>query len=410
MPHKPEHKKKKPFQTDVSLERKKQFDIRKKLGEGKDFKFQLASQLRSQGERRFDLAKDRPDIQAEFARQDLVEREAFEKRQAAKTQITQLLALAQKARSLTEVRKLQNLANQIITEQEKPAKEEQVEAEKEEEKGFLSQVGETLKAIDTLGGRTLGAEAERKGETLLGGAPIISPAAAPGAFSGLLGRGGAVGKQEIGKVSQLGGKTTTVIPGTPGEKVATLSAEAIAHRLTRTAVAGTNILQREQLLGIGVKTATRSFIGKPGNSGVTKLFSIGGRAEGAKIAMNTKTMTQAEAILSGGVFSNKAMVFFGAWASAVFLGRWARAEAAEPITFPLRDALRQAERTGDFSIYDEYAEAAREITDVSIWKEIALWSPLAPIPGIADKVKGVRKGIDLLDAIADKAKEEAGLQ
>ena len=411
---KTEKKKKKPFETDVSRERKKQFDIRKKAGEGKDNAFQTATQLKSQGETRFDLAEGRPDIQAEFDRQDLVQREAFEKRQAGKSQITQLLALAQNARSPTEVRKLQNLANQILTEQQAETPQKEEEPEEKEGGGFLQKVGEGLRAVDTLGGITPSAVAEREGETLLGGAPVISPAAAAGTFSSLLGKGskatkgGGLVRDKAGNlVSQLDGKTTSVPPGTPGGNVASLSADAIAHRLTRTAVAGTNILQREQLLGLGTKTATRSFVGKPGNTGVNKLFSIGGN--GTKAAMNTKTMTQAETILSGGIFSTRAMVFFGGWVSSVFLGRWAQAEAAEPILFPLRDELEQAKFTGDFSIYDEYIESAREITTVTTWEQVASWSPMSAIPGIANKMKGVREGVELLDKIAQRDKARLGL-
>ncbi len=241
-----------------------------------------------------------------------------------------------------------------------------------EDQGILSSIGKGLNLVDTLGG-------------------IVSPELqkAGGGFGGSI---------------PLGGPQILGLPGQISKAQAIISTELIAHRLTRTAVAGTNILQREQLLGLGTRTATRSFIGKPGNSGVNKVFRAGGIAtrQGRDVAMNTKTMAQAETILNGGIFSQKAIVFFGAWASSVFLGRWAQAEAAEPILFPLRDELKQAQFTGDFSIYDEFSEAAKEISDPSIWREIALWSPIAAIPGIQNKMKGVRKGIELLDKIAER--------
>jgi hypothetical protein len=380
-------KKKDPFTTDVSRERKKQFDIRKQAQKGKDQPFIAASTEKAQGTTRFDLAKGRPDIQAEFERQDLVQREAFEKKQASRTQLTQLLALTQTMKSKSDINKLQNLARAIEEEQLLEGQEEQPVQEGQKKKGFGESVAEGLDIVGRLGG-LISEEQAALGEEqgLLGqGVPLTPVASVP---TGLFGKG--------------------VQAGTTGD-TATVSSTVSAHRLTRTAVAGTNILQREQLLGLGTKTATRSFIGKPGNSGVNKIFSIGGRAEGAKVAMNTKTMTQAETILSGGVFSTKAMVLFGSWASSVFLGRWAQAEAPEAIAIPLRDALRQANETGDFSIYDEYSEAAREITDVSIWREIALWSPIAAIPGIESKIKGVRKGVELIDAIAQKDKLRLGI-
>ncbi len=392
-------KKKEPLTTDVSKERKKQFDIRKQAQKGKDQPFQLASSLKAQGTTRFDLAKGRPDIQAEFERQDLVQREKFERGQAERTQITELLALAQTMKTKGDIKTLQNLAREIEGGSQEP---EQIEQEETKTKGGLAgflqglpggktdqEIEAALAAIEERGEfRTEDLPAAAIDAATLGtlGAPIQG---IKGTITGALGIGG--------KVATTGGP-------------ATISATVSAHRLTRTAVAGTNILQREQLLGLGTKTAVRSFVGKPGTSGVNKLFSIGGRAAGAKVAINTKTMTQAETILSGGVFSTKAMVFFGSWASSVFLGRWAQAESAEAIAIPLRDALRQANETGDFSIYDEYAESAREITDVSIWREIALWSPIAAIPGIQNKIKGVREGVELIDAIANKDKEKFGLR
>jgi hypothetical protein len=198
-----EKKKKKPFETDVSRERKKQFDIRKEKEKGKDRDFVVATRQKAQGTTEFGLAEGRPDIQAEFERQDLVEREAFEKRQSQKSQITQLLALAQHVRP-EEVSKLQRLANQIITEQAQPQQQIQ-EQPQEEDKSFLQQVREGIRSVNELGGITPSAVAREQGETLLGGAPVISPAAAPGTFSSLLSRGGTV----LSRGGTAATKTTT---------------------------------------------------------------------------------------------------------------------------------------------------------------------------------------------------------
>ena len=183
------------------------------------------------------------------------------------------------------------------------------------------------------------------------------------------------------------------------QKAASFSKQAIitdtvsAHRLVTTGFGA------EKLAGLGVRTATRNFVGKTGTTGVNKIFSIAGK--GVKTAINTKTTGQATKIL-GGTFSNKAMAAYGAWAGSVFLGRWGQAEAAEPITIPLRDALRQAQETGDWSLYEEYSKAAEEITNLSTWEKVGLWSPFAAIIGIQNKMKGVREGVKLLNAIAEK--------
>lgn len=123
-----------------------------------------------------------------------------------------------------------------------------------------------------------------------------------------------------------------------------------------------------------------------------------------RIAMNTKTIAQGTNVLSGS-FSKKALAYFGAWATSVFLGRWGHAEAPEALAIPLRDARVQAIQTGDWSIFDESMEAAEELSNPSVWKQIALWSPVAALPGIADKIKGVAEGIELLRKMSDKDKE-----
>ena len=138
--------------------------------------------------------------------------------------------------------------------------------------------------------------------------------------------------------------------------------------------------------------------GKIGASGVDKLFKAG-----VNVAVNPKTTALATSVVSKH-FGIKAVALFGTWASSVFLGKWAQAEAAEPITIPLRDALRQAQETGDWTIYDEYVESAREIANPTTWRTIISFSPISAIPGILNKMKGVQKGIELIDKIAEKEK------
>ncbi len=108
------------------------------------------------------------------------------------------------------------------------------------------------------------------------------------------------------------------------------------------------------------------------------------------------------------VFSNKAMIIFGSWASSVFLGRWAQAEAPESIVIPIRDAIGQAELTGNWETVDQYLEAAEELTDPSTWEKIILWSPLSAVAGTTRKIEGVAQGVQLLSEIADETKRLQG--
>ena len=198
----------------------------------------------------------------------------------------------------------------------------------------------------------------------------------------------------------LGGAAAATTAGT---KAATSGSRAVVsravygHEYVHTFTGGTRLVPR------GAYQAQRGFIGKPGTSGVNKLFKLSGNAA-SRVAMNTKTARGTATVL-GRRFSPRALAFAGAWAGSVFLGRWGEAEAAEPISIPLRDALKQAKETGDWSLYDEYKTAADEITNLSIWEQILLWSPIAAVKGSLDKLKGVKKGIQLINAIATKEKE-----
>ncbi len=127
------------------------------------------------------------------------------------------------------------------------------------------------------------------------------------------------------------------------------------------------------------------------------------------LQINTKNIKLGKEYLKK-FFGKKAMYVYGAWASAVFLGKWGQAESAEAIAIPMRDAINQAKFTGDWSIVDYGLEAANEITDLNIWEKIGLWSPISPLIGIANKIKGVKAGVTILNKIADneKVRQETG--
>ncbi len=133
-----------------------------------------------------------------------------------------------------------------------------------------------------------------------------------------------------------------------------------------------------------------------------EVATIGKLADGSygKVASNTKSFATTKSFLQK-VFSAKSMIILGGAASTMFLGMWGQAEAAEPLSIIMRDILREAERTGDFSIYDEAKEARDEILDLEKWEQIALKTPIAPVVGIPNKIKGAIKAAGIMDKQAD---------
>ena len=106
-------------------------------------------------------------------------------------------------------------------------------------------------------------------------------------------------------------------------------------------------------------------------------------------AQNTKTVTQAQKILKT-VFSTRTMAIAGSYAGAVFLGMWGQAEADETIGFVKRDTLiPYALQTGDWSLVREAEAAEAEISDLNTWERLSLWTPLAPLTGIGNKIKAI---------------------
>lgn len=128
----------------------------------------------------------------------------------------------------------------------------------------------------------------------------------------------------------------------------------------------------------------------------TKVAKVGGK-------INPKTAVLAEGLLAKVLKPKTLLAAGGALAgaaSSLFLGLWAQAEAPEPLSIVMRDVLAQAQKTGDFSLYEESAEARDDIIDLNIWEKIAKWSPLSPIIGIPNKIKGVAAAAQIQDQLA----------
>lgn len=131
-------------------------------------------------------------------------------------------------------------------------------------------------------------------------------------------------------------------------------------------------------------------------------------ATGGRTAYNAANLTTARTLMSK-VFSAKTMTLLGAGASAMFLGLWGQAEAGEPISIAMRDVLREAQRTGDYTLYNEAVIARDEITDLSRWEKIILHTPAGVYLGITNKIRGVKAGAAVMDKLALDL-EKAGLE
>jgi len=108
----------------------------------------------------------------------------------------------------------------------------------------------------------------------------------------------------------------------------------------------------------------------------------------SKVTTNSKVIAQTKKILQN-KFSKKVMLGAGAWAGAVFLGKWGQAESSEPMKiYKNKYLVPYAMETGDWSYVDEANEIADELIDQEWWKDVALWSPISPFVGIPLKIKG----------------------
>jgi len=148
-------------------------------------------------------------------------------------------------------------------------------------------------------------------------------------------------------------------------------------------------------LGIGAAVA--------GGIGTLATFGTGAAVAGTTTAVNTATATSATTIVTGALSGKTLLAAGGALAgaaSAMFLGQWSQAEAPEPISIVMRDILRQAQATGDYTLYDEAAEARDEILDLDVWEKITMWSPFSPAIGIPNKIKGAKAAAILMDKLA----------
>ena len=115
--------------------------------------------------------------------------------------------------------------------------------------------------------------------------------------------------------------------------------------------------------------------------------------------VNLKSFELAKGILKK-VFSAKTMGILGGAAGSIFLGLWGQAESGEPLSIIMRDTLKEAEKTGNWDLYNEASEARKEIIDINKWEKLLLYSPISPLIGIPNKLKGIKEAAEIQDRLA----------
>ena len=146
------------------------------------------------------------------------------------------------------------------------------------------------------------------------------------------------------------------------------------------------------------KAFTSKFVA---STGVQKLFSAGKIFQGA--APNTATASLAGGYVARSLSAPSLMAVGGviaAAAASMFFGQWGLAEAPEPLTIAMRDILKEAERTGDWELYEEAKAARDEVMDLNLFETAVKWSPLSPLIGNAKKSEGLAAGAVVMDKLA----------
>ena len=151
----------------------------------------------------------------------------------------------------------------------------------------------------------------------------------------------------------------------------------------------------KQLISSAITKALTSTTGQAATTGTTTTQI---NAKNVKIINNliTKELTK-KGILST---SSGLLTKIAGAAGLVFLGMWGQAESGEPLSIAMRDISYEAKKTGNWDLYNEAAEIRNEIIDLEIWEQAAMWTPLAPLIGITNKIKGVKAAAVIQDKFA----------
>ena len=152
---------------------------------------------------------------------------------------------------------------------------------------------------------------------------------------------------------------------------------------------------RAKLYSNDISTASR--IGK-----ATKYVVSGNKVY--KVGANVKELELVNTIFRHKL-SIAALMAGGTWLGSVFMGLWGKGESAEPISMATyKYLIDYGKKTGDWSLYNEAINAAEELTDIPMWKKVLLASPLSAVEGSISKIKGAKKGVELMKKIGEDYK------
>ncbi len=168
---------------------------------------------------------------------------------------------------------------------------------------------------------------------------------------------------------------TTLIPGGLAAKGAGAAAKAGTATVTGT-VAGHRLIQTaagaEKLVGFGVRSATRNFVGKPAiPKNINKLFHAV-RPTASRFAVNSKTQGLTTSLLAKKGMSLRAASIVVAGGSTYPFARFELAEATDKIGI----AIFTASQAGDNEEVDRLVEVMNEMLDFSVWENIISGIPL----------------------------------
>ena len=131
---------------------------------------------------------------------------------------------------------------------------------------------------------------------------------------------------------------------------------------------------------------------------------------GVRFTINAKTIKNTKKVLKK-YFKKNTLAIIGAWAGAVYLGKWGQAESTEPLGITMRKYLiPDARKTGNWTLVEEAQTARDELLDLPWWKEAVLWSPLSPTVGVVNKIKGAIYAVNIQDKVIEdmRIQDETG--
>ncbi len=185
------------------------------------------------------------------------------------------------------------------------------------------------------------------------------------------------------------------LPIGPGAAAkATVSASVSAHRLITTGAGA------EKLIGIGTRTAVRSFTGRPAVSGIKKLFSVGNRAAATRFATNTKSTSLTTELLK---FAKSPVGVIGAIGSYPFAG-FIKEEALQTVGM----GFFQASQNNDVIGMEMAIKEQEDILDPRTWEKIISTVPYANVvKQLRDYFKAARVKLQIDKGVFEQAKLEA---